>query len=541
MESRQLKITNFRVLLILLAVFWGRCAYYPPPSSISELGPGIRIGIAEQLDGLSFETDGPIAVWDQQDQLLIDKASSKKWRVTVADAAPVTVLYRLLYREVDDAEAGRRIIDDLERRGIFATMKASYKRGFIDRKLLSRKYYQILLKPIFESEADARQYQQSLAGSMVTSILPFFNDRPAGRVILTNEQTREQYASGGLLRIRGNHFAFKVRAGEGFHFEQEETRTYQQALEFWIDRFGKLTVVNVIPLEVYLKGVVGSEMHPQFPLEALKSQAVAARSYTLARLGMQHRLSPFDVCDEVHCHVYGGLDRESESVAQAVQATAGQVLVAENKICEAFYAGVCGGHSEHNENVWSTDPLPYLRGHPDWKAWGSTLDFDLTEEAQVRRWIETRPTSFCNTDGMEIPTALNYTRRYFRWQVQYTSEELGRIIRSKTGEDVGAVLEIIPQERGVSGRLKKIAVRGSRKTISISGELSIRNALSPNYLFSSCFVAQRDGANIIIKGAGWGHGVGMCQTGAAVMALKKYSYREILNHYYPDSQLIKLY
>ncbi|MDZ7342272.1 MAG: SpoIID/LytB domain-containing protein [candidate division KSB1 bacterium] len=534
-------MNKIKWLLILLVIFLGRCAYYPPAPSVSELGPDIRIGIAEQLSGLSFETNGPIAIWDQHDQLLVDNASSRRWRVVLADAAPVTILYRLLHREVDNAEVGRQVIDNLERRGIFATIKTIQRRRYVNKSLQNITYYQILLKPIFETEADARQYQQSLAGSISTSILPFFNERPAGRVILINEQTKEQFVSGGLLRIRGNQFAFEVKAGEGFHFEKAETRTYQQQLEFWIDRFGKLTVVNVLPLELYLRGVVGSEMHPQFPLEALKSQAVAARSYTLARLGKQHRLSPFDVCDEVHCHVYGGVGRESEAVNEAVQATAGRVLVAEDQICDAFYASVCGGHSEHNENVWNSDPLPYLRGHADWRGGSSTLDYDLTEESQVRRWIETRPASFCNTDGLDIPEAMNYTLRYFRWQVQYTAEELGRIIRNKTGENIGTVLEIIPQERGVSGRLKKIAVRGILKTISISGELAIRNALSPNYLYSSCFIAQREGQNITLKGAGWGHGVGMCQTGAAVMALKKYDYRQILNHYYRNSQLIKLY
>jgi SpoIID/LytB domain protein len=140
-----------------------------------------------------------------------------------------------------------------------------------------------------------------------------------------------------------------------------------------------------------------------------------------------------------------------------------------------------------------------------------------------------------------VPEALNYTKRYFRWTTRYTTSELSNIILTKTGENIGSLLEIIPVERGVSGRLKKIKLRGSQKTATVEGELTIRKALSSNYLFSSCFVVDRQNNDFIIKGAGWGHGVGMCQTGAAMMALKGFNYRTILDHYYAGAKLVKLY
>jgi len=213
----------------------------------------------------------------------------------------------------------------------------------------------------------------------------------------------------------------------------------------------------------------------------------------------------------------------------------------DDNICDTRYAGVCGGHTENNENVWYNDPQPYLRGRLDSEL-GYLLSRDyLTGESNVRQWIESRPEVYCNTTRTQVPDYLNYTKKYFRWSVRYSREELSRIIANKTGQNIGALIEIIPLARGVSGRIKKVELRGTRKSIIIERELEIRKALSPNYLYSSCFVVDLEGNDFIIKGAGWGHGVGMCQTGAAMMALDGFNYREILNHYYQNSKLVKLY
>ena len=156
-------------------------------------------------------------------------------------------------------------------------------------------------------------------------------------------------------------------------------------------------------------------------------------------------------------------------------------------------------------------------------------------------WIESSPNVFCNTQKEPVPEFLKYTTKYFRWEVRYTQLEISNIIKNKTGEDIGRLLKIIPVSRGVSGRLTEIKLEGTKKTITVEKELSIRKALSDNYLYSSCFVVDRDGSNFIMKGAGWGHGVGMCQTGAAMMALQGFKYREILSHYYQNVEIVKLY
>lgn len=538
--ENQLKINRAHIYVLLLLLVMS-CSYLAQRRAPGARVPAIRIGIAEKLESLTFEANGAIDIFDQTNQALGNQIQGTSWQVSLTGATSVHVLYRLLYEQVTQEEQAKAIVANLSARGIAATIKPAHQKKLINAKSNSDVEYHVYLMPIFQSESDARSYSLSLAEKISATPLPFFDARPQGKVILENLATRQKFESEGLLRIQGQGFRFQAPTGEGYHFEKKELRSYKESLEFWIDRFGKLTVVNQIPLEEYLKGVVGSEMSPAFPLEALKAQAVAARSYTLSRLDKQHRLEPFDVCDEVHCHVYGGVDREKPEVVRAVAATSGQVLMSGNQICETYYASVCGGHGEHNENVWTGNPLSYLRGHLDSELTDKFPEGYLQNESQVRRWIESSPDVFCSTTGKEIPEALNYTRKYFRWTTKHSQNELSAIIRERTGERIGTVLEIIPVERGVSGRLKKIQIRGTQKTITVEGELSIRKALSSNYLYSSCFVVDRQNADFIINGAGWGHGVGMCQTGAAMIALRGYDYQVILAHYYTNSKLTKLY
>lgn len=535
-----MKIRLVTLLLVFIALIISKCAIIPPPS-VSYLGPKVRIGIAENLESLAFKTNDMIDIWDQNGQLIAENVQGERWLVKLEDATAVNLKYRLLYRQVNDREVADRLltlIEDHGQAGVIKPIKSKMLRG---REWGVDYLYQILLKPIFDTENEAEQYQKYLADQFSTTVLPFFDSRPKGKVVLLSEDTGDRFQSPGLIEVRGDLFAFKVSAGEGYHFEEKVERIYRGELEFWIDRSGKLTVVNELPLEVYLKGVVGSEMHPNFPLEALKAQAVTARSYTLARIGNQHRLSPFDFCDEVHCHVYGGVDRESPQVNEAVDRTRGQVLMYNDHICDTYYAGVCGGHLENNEHVWSGESQPYLRGHLDSERRDSFPDNYLMDESHVRQWIESSPNVLCNTTRKSVPEYLEYTRKYFRWTVQYSGSELTHIVINKTGQDIGSLSEIIPVERGVSGRLKKIMLRGTKKTVTIEKELEIRRVLSLNYLYSSCFIVDRAGNDFVLKGAGWGHGVGMCQTGAAMMALEGFDYSAILDHYYKNSKLSKWY
>ncbi len=539
----------FPIFIVAAIVFIFACAppppgyevkYYPKEEKKPTAMPMIRIGLAEGLESLKFDIDGKVEILDRGEKIATRVDWKQPYLIEVARARPAKMIYRLRVREFTDRRKANRLADSLRALDLPISIITRKSRRFHNGRLKVISSYSVVLNKKFETADQAYRYQWTIRDKVTAVAIQFVEKPASGEIVLTNQKTGERFRASRVMILRGDVFTLELPTAEGFHFENIQRRRYHSRLEFIIDRFGKLTVINVIPLETYLKGVVGSEMQEKFPLEALKAQAVTARSYTLARIGKQHPLAPFDVCDEVHCHVYGGLDRESPKVTQAVNETSGQILMYKNQICETFYAGVCGGHTENNEFVWQGEPRPYLQGQLDADNIRLPLGY-LQNEENVRRWIESQPRVFCNTQNKDVPDFLEYTKKYFRWQVRYSQRKLSQIIEKKSGQRIGLVSQIVPVLRGVSGRLYEIEIRGTRGKINVSNELQIRRVLSENYLYSSCFVVDRKGSEFVIKGAGWGHGVGMCQTGAAMMALQGKNYKEILNHYYTYTKLVKLY
>jgi len=536
-----------KISLLILAALFYHCALQPPPGQLEI--PYIRVGIMEGQTRLEFLAETNFNVDSDEGAFLSSGSAGDRCEVTVIDGHEAAIRYQLEVKTFFDEQSAQNSLQEVISRGLPAKIKKRKQRLVKEGTFGSFITYQVCLEQTFASEENANKYRSEISNIQFTTVNPYIQTLPAGRVRLKNLRTGKVSESKNYLRVSGDGLTLEVKTGAGYHFEKTETRTYGSRLNFVVDLNGKLTLVNELPLEQYLYGVVASEMHADFPTEAVKAQAITARSYTLARINKQHALDPFDVCDEVHCQVYGGITRASANTITAVNETAGKVLMYEKQICETFYLAVCGGHTEHNENVWQGAPKPYLRGQFDLPQDKVTVEENfLLKEENVRIWLEKNPNVYCNVYLMEdLPSYLEYTRKYFRWTVEYTQAELKDIIRKKTGENIGNVLDIIPIERGISGRLIKIMIKGTDKILTVEKELEIRKALSANYLYSSCF--QVDKANItngipqkfIIKGAGWGHGVGMCQTGAAIMALRGKTYKEILNHYYRGAKITALY
>lgn len=312
-------------------------------------------------------------------------------------------------------------------------------------------------------------------------------------------------------------------------------------------------------------------------LEFLKAHAVISRSWLLAQIEKRKALSKqdggffpffktdteyirwydredhtiFDVCADDHCQRYQGITRASnQSVVEAVKETRGQVLMYKHAICDARFSKCCGGVTEEFNYCWEDKKYPYLSAVRDLDT-ESPLP-DLTQEEEAERWIRQRPESFCHTtDPKILSQILNHydqeTQDFYRWKVRYTQEELAGLIASHTKSDYGEILDLIPVERGKSGRISRLKIVGTLKTMIIGKELEIRRTLSPTHLFSSAFVVDK-GPEVNgvpewfeLTGAGWGHGVGLCQIGAAVMGEKGYAYDQILLHYYQGAEIRKLY
>ena len=372
-----------------------------------------------------------------------------------------------------------------------------------------------------------------------------------------------------------NNAAFTLKdvvIGINFHWERKEDQQFQGALKL-IVRNELITAINLINVEDYLTSVISSEMSATASLELLKAHAVISRSWLLAQIEKNKEIiaskekystftetedelirwydredhTDFDVCADDHCQRYQGITRASaniQTVKQAIEETRGQVLESENKICDARFSKCCGGVVEEFQNCWEDIKFPYLvklRDDVD-----SSNVPDLTIEAESVKWIQSRPSAFCNTQDKKILGQVlnNYdqeTTDFYRWTVTYTQDELSALVLKRSGIDFGLIQELIPVERGTSARLVKLKIVGSKKTLIVGKELEIRRILSTSHLYSSAFTIKKDGDKFILTGAGWGHGVGLCQIGAAVMGEKGYSYDKILLHYYVGASLEKLY
>jgi SpoIID/LytB domain protein len=303
-------------------------------------------------------------------------------------------------------------------------------------------------------------------------------------------------------------------------------------------------------------------------LEFLKAHAVISRSWLMAQIEKRKKAEQedrdaffsyrktdtelvrwydredhtlYDVCADDHCQRYQGITKAtSEQVKQAIEATRGIVLYYQGKICDARFSKCCGGVSEEFATCWEDVDKPYLKSVYD-GADESSLP-DLTTEDNARKWILTSPDAFCNAQSKRILSQIlnNYdqeTDDFYRWAVQYTAEELTQLVAHNLKEDLGEVLDLIPLARGKSGRIYRLQIVGTKKSFVIGKELEIRRVLSHSHLFSSAFVVDKHYNRFVLHGAGWGHGVGLCQIGAAVMGEQGYNYKQILQHYYPGSYL----
>jgi stage II sporulation protein D len=376
--------------------------------------------------------------------------------------------------------------------------------------------------------------------------------------------------------VNGGRFVIRdVVIGVQFHWERKEDQTFEGSLRFVMRDDGLITVINDIPLENYLTSVISSEMSAESPIELLKAHAITSRSWLVAMLEREDAaargtLLPdtgvnrpgeiirwysredhdiYDVCADDHCQRYQGITKIiSEGVAEAIDSTRGLFLVHDGEVCDARYYKACGGLTEEFQNAWEDVRIPYLRCVSDAPAQHPPI---ATEE-DARRWILSSPDAYCNTSDPAIlrqvlPSFDQETTDFYRWEVSYERQELEKILKERSGIDFGILKELIPLERGPSGRMVKLRIVGTQASVVVGKDLEIRRWLSPTHLYSSAFVVKTETGDdgnpkrFLLRGAGWGHGVGLCQIGAAVMAVKGFAADSIAKHYFRGAEIQKLY
>mgnify|MGYP004452241447 FL=1 len=380
-----------------------------------------------------------------------------------------------------------------------------------------------------------------------------------------------------------------VTIGVNFHWERKETQTFLGTLRFVVEA-DKICAINELPVEKYLESVISSEMSATSSLELLKAHAVISRSWLLAQMKKRREVAAsgnnffsfvkkddmlirwydredhtiFDVCADDHCQRYQGITKEtSPHVAEAIRQTLGQVLLDGEDICDARFSKCCGGETEEFQYCWEDTPKSYLTAVRDLVLGVKneeqedsslfTLHSSLQDEATAERWIRSNPPAFCNTTDKKILSQVlndydQETADFYRWKVTYSQEKIQQLFEEKLKMNFGSILDMKAVERGKSGRISKLQIIGTEKTFTIGKELEIRRALSDTHLYSSAFVVDKYDKDeqgvpqrFEIIGAGWGHGVGLCQIGAAVMGEQGYAYNDILLHYYQGAEIKQLY
>ena len=370
-----------------------------------------------------------------------------------------------------------------------------------------------------------------------------------------------------------------VTIGVNFHWERKETQTFLGTLRFVVES-DKIVAINELPVEKYLESVISSEMSATSSLELLKAHAVISRSWLLAQMKKRREVAEsgnnffsftkkedtlirwydredhtlFDVCADDHCQRYQGITKEtSPHVAEAIRQTKGQILMDGEEICDARFSKCCGGITEEFQYCWEDTPKTYLTAVRDIALGVEHTLPNLTNEEEAEKWIRFNPPAFCNTKDKKILSEVlndydQETANFYRWKETLSQEKLQQLIADKLKMDLGAILDMKAVERGKSGRISKLQIIGTEKTFTIGKELEIRRTLSDSHLLSSAFVVDKYDKDeqgvpqrFELIGAGWGHGVGLCQIGAAVMGEQGYHYDAILLHYYQGAEIKKLY
>ena len=370
-----------------------------------------------------------------------------------------------------------------------------------------------------------------------------------------------------------------VTIGVNFHWERKETQTFLGTLRFVVES-DKIVAINELPVEKYLESVISSEMSATSSLELLKAHAVISRSWLLAQMKKRREVAEsgnnffsftkkedtlirwydredhtlFDVCADDHCQRYQGITKEtSPHVAEAIRQTKGQILMDGEEICDARFSKCCGGITEEFQYCWEDTPKTYLTAVRDIALGVEHTLPNLTNEEEAEKWIRFNPPAFCNTQDKKILSEVlndydQETVNFYRWKETLSQEKLQQLIADKLKMDLGAILNMKAVERGKSGRISKLQIIGTEKTFTIGKELEIRRTLSDSHLLSSAFVVDKYDKDeqgvpqrFELIGAGWGHGVGLCQIGAAVMGEQGYHYDAILLHYYQGAEIKKLY
>ena len=513
--------------------------------SFDEGQPLVTVRVAEGRREIAVAPRGPLTVHARNARgeihLALESGAQGRWTVRLAEGRPGVGASWVELEQVafENKQALQKAREDWTARGVpvrIATVGEAY--GIAGHVVDTRRYS--VLAEGDATEAGSRRQLQELEAKFGVR-LQIHRElaarpggriellEPSGKVVATGESALELRAEPGIT-------VDAVEFGMGYSFHGFEDRTYPGRLFATVDASGALALVAAVPMERLVKGVVPSEIFARAHPEALKAQAVTARGEVLAKIGARHLGDPYLLCAEQHCQVYKGLSAEDPGTSAAVDATRGEALFASagahSRLVDSVYSAVCGGFTEDNDAVWGGPPNPSLRGRPDFdlRAPGMAPFADGIGEALVSRFVHLNPVpSYCALSGLARPDKVRWRRSFSQAEVDLICAGLG----------VGSVRGLAVEGRGVSGRARALRIEGARSVARVYGELPIRRLF--HNLNSGMFVVEKAGADWVFTGGGWGHGSGMCQTGAIGRAEQGATYTDILGWYYSGAAPVRIY
>jgi len=514
--------------------------------------PVLRIGLTESRDSVDFRLSGRFSVLnDQGMSILKDVASQVKWRLKIEQRLPAKYRFGILVGKFHDRQLAQDLEYKLIEKGIGTRIKIRGGKLFFNEQVVNDNTQFWVVIDDMSSEQEAIHFaRERLAGFSYQIIKEKVNE-PHALLELFDSEFEKLGEAENVIRIIPESsevmtYIYDSPSSEGDPRKRgTKYRVFNGPLEFRCSNDGKIIIICEMALEKYVESVVALQMNEEFPVEAVKAQAIAVRSKTLAYLGIKHHEDVFHVCADSHCQLFRGLIPAPKNVLKAVQETMGMVLQKKQHVIDANYSLTCGGYTEayHNLNYnEGKDPYPPVFDGPDENRYG-----DLTRENNLNKWVNEQPNVYCSFSMITPGNKLNHIRSRFRWQIVYDRQELEEIISSKLGADIGTLYDIVPIRRGVSGRLLELEILASKKNTVLVGEQKICDTLATDKLSSSCFVIDRQfddngfPLSFTLRGAGSGHGVGLCQAGGAAMAFQGKSHEEIVTHYFKGSELHKIY
>lgn len=516
--------------------------------------PVLRIGIIESRDSVEFKATGRFSVLnDQGIPILKEVASPVKWRIRITPRQPAKYVYNILLGKFMKRHEAHELEYALIEKGIGTRVKTLGGKLYFGEHIANDNSQCWVVVDELPSEKDARTFARERLNTFSYQIVKEKIHEPLAKLELFDSDFEKLGETDNIIRIVPESldvltYIYDSGGESDGQFSSVRHRSFRGPIEFRSTSEGKILIVCEMPLEKYVESVVALETKPEYPIEVVKAQAIAVRSKTIASLGVKHYDDMFHLCSSAHCQAFHGIRDLPMNFLQAVQQTIGIVIQNPREVVDANFTLVCGGHTESWHNLTLDkyfDPYPAVF---DGANNNEQAQFDLTSADHLKHWVENDPDVYCNLS--KVPDANSHfqaLRAHFRWRVAYDRQELEAIINAATGNDIGDLFDIIPIRQGVSGRIIELEILASNKNLVLAGEQHIRKTLAPGGLPSSCFSIEKqiddDGFPIsfAFKGAGSGHGVGLCLAGGIHLALQGKNHQEILAHYFRSTELKKIY